>query len=65
MQLCYAAVTPNIYITATQKEWAKMNMSLEDFVSESLTYDLSEMCLEEDMQEMAELCEELRKELFA
>lgn len=65
MQLCYAAVTPNIYITATQKELAKMNMSLEDFVSESLTYDLSEMCLEEDMQEMAELCEELRKELFA
>ncbi len=59
------AVTTNICITATQEELAKMNMSLEDFVSEPLTYDLSEMCPEEDMQEMANLCEELRKELFA
>lgn len=41
-----------------------MNMALSDFVSEPLAYDLAEMCPEDDMQEMAELCEELRRELF-
>lgn len=55
----------SIRITATQEELEKMNLALADFVSEPLTYDLSEMCPEEDMQEMANLCEELRKELFA
>lgn len=55
----------DIRITATQEELEKMNIALADFVSEPLTYDLSEMCPEEDMQEMAKLCEALRKELFA
>lgn len=59
------AVTPNIRITATPEEQKQLDMALADFVSEPLTYDLSEMCPEEDMQEMAKLCEELRKELFA
>ena len=35
-----------------------------DFVSEPLSYDLSEMCPEEDMLEMAEVCRELRRELY-
>lgn len=58
-------VASNVRITATQEEMEKMNIALADFVSEPLAYDLSEMCPEEDMQEMAKLCEELREELFA
>ena len=54
-----------IRITATQEELEKLNLALADFVSNPLTYDLSEMCPEEDMQELANLCEELRTELFA
>lgn len=55
---------PNIQITATAEEKKQMNIALSDFVSQPLAYNLSEMCPEEDMQEMAKLCEELRKELF-
>ena len=55
---------PDICITATSKEHKQMNQALADFVSSPLDYDLSEMCPEEDMLEMAELCEELRKELY-
>ena len=55
---------PDICITATSKEHEQMNQALADFVSSPLDYDLSEMCPEEDMLEMAELCEELRKELY-
>lgn len=60
----FEAVIPNIRITATKEEQEQMNIALADFVSNPLTYDLSEMCPEEDMLEMAKLCEELRKELF-
>ena len=35
-----------------------------DFVSAPLDYDLSELCPKEDMLEMAEICENLRKELY-
>ena len=56
---------PDIQITATAEEQKQMNIALSDFISEPLAYDLSEMCPEEDMQEMANLCEKLRKELFA
>lgn len=55
---------PDICITATSEEHEQMNQALADFVSSPLDYDLSEMCPEEDMLEMAELCEELRKELY-
>ena len=58
------AATPDIRITATPEEHELMNKALADFVSTPLAYDLSEMCPEEDMLEMAELCEELRKELY-
>ena len=53
-----------ICITATPEEHDLMNKALMDFVANPLSYDLSEMVDEEDMQEMAEICEELRKELY-
>lgn len=53
-----------VCITATKEEHAWMNQALKDFVSEPLSYDLCEMVPEEDMEEMAALCEELRKELY-
>ena len=55
---------PSICITATPKEHELMNKALMDFVAEPLSYDLSEMVTEEEMQEMSEICEELRKELY-
>ena len=58
------AVVPDICITATPEEHKKMNEVLMDFASEPLSYDLSEMVPEEDMLEMAAICEELRKELY-
>lgn len=55
---------PDICITATPEEHEQMNKALMDFVSSPLDYDLSEMCPEEDMLEMAEICRELKKELY-
>ena len=55
---------PDIRITATAEEHEMMNKALTDFVSVPLAYDLSEMCPEEDMLEMAGICEELRNELY-
>lgn len=53
-----------ICITATPEEHKMMNQALKDFVSEPLSYDLCEMVSEEEMVEMAEVCEEVRKELY-
>ena len=53
----------NICITYTEEEKNAMNKALADFVKEPLTYDLHEMVSDEDMQEMAQDCESLRKEL--
>lgn len=58
------AVVPDICITATSEEHELMNRVLMDFASEPFAYDLSEMAPEEDMMEMAVLCENLRKELY-
>ena len=55
---------PDVRITATAEEHELINRVLKDFVSAPLAYDLSEMCPEEDMLEMAEICEELRLELY-
>lgn len=52
-----------IKITATLEEYKMMNKALADFSADPLSCDLSEMVPEEDMKEMAEICEELRKEL--
>ena len=40
-----------------------MDQALTHFVKEPLSYDLHEMVPDEDMQEMAQDCENLRKEL--
>lgn len=54
----------NVYITAKPEEHKLVNKALTDFVSAPLDYDLSEMCPEEDMLEMARICGELKKELY-
>lgn len=53
-----------VCITATPEEHKLINEVLKDFAASPLTYNLSEMCPEEDMLEMAKICEELRKELY-
>lgn len=53
-----------VRITATPEEHELMNKALMDFISAPLSYDLCEMVPEEDMMEMAAVCEELRKELY-
>lgn len=61
---CLETSVPTICITATPEEHALINKALMDFVAAPLSYDLSEMVPEEDMMEMAAVCEELRKELY-
>lgn len=53
-----------ICITATQEEHELINKTLKDFVAEPLEYNLCEVTPEDGMQEMAEICENLRKELY-
>ena len=55
---------PDVCIVATPEEHELINKTIKDFVSDPLAYDLSEMCSEEEMLEMAEICESLRKELY-
>ncbi len=54
----------DVRIVASPEEHELINKVLMDFVSAPLTYDLSEICSEEEMSEMAALCGELRKELY-
>lgn len=56
--------TQVVHITATRKEHEMLNQILKDFAMNPLAYDLSEMEPEENMMEMAGICEELRKELY-
>lgn len=51
-------------ITTTPEEDQAMNRALADFFAAPLEYDLHEMVDDEDMQEMAQDCERLRRELF-
>ena len=48
-----------VRITFTEEEKNAMNKALADFVKEPLAYDLHEMVPDEDMQEMAQDCENL------
>ena len=41
-----------------------MNRALSDFAADPLSYDLSEMVPEDELREMATLCETLRGELY-
>ena len=52
-----------VRITFTDREKAAINQALADFVSDPMAYDLLEMVPDEDMREMAEDCEALRREL--
>ena len=54
----------HICITATPEEHSLINKVLGDFVSDPLSYDLIDMCPEEDMMETAEVCGRLREELY-
>ena len=58
--------TPSRYIriTATAQEHDAMNQALADFAKDPLSYDLRELVDDEDMLEMAEDVEALRKELY-
>lgn len=53
-----------IRITATPEEHKLINQALAVFSADPISCDLSEMVPEENMREMAEICEELRKELY-
>lgn len=52
-----------VRITFTEEEKNAMNKALAHFAKEPLAYDLHEMVSDEEMQEMAQECENLRKEL--
>ena len=52
-----------VRITFTEEEKAAMNKALADFVTDPLAYDLHEMVPDEELREMAQDCEALRKEL--
>ncbi|GAA6513976.1 hypothetical protein K370107A2_09790 [Merdimmobilis hominis] len=60
----YNTPVRRIRITATPEEHDAMNKSLADFVQNPLEYDLSEMMDDEEIQEMAQDVEALRKELY-
>ncbi|MDO5155748.1 MAG: imm68 putative immunity domain-containing protein [Eubacteriales bacterium] len=51
-------------LTATEQEHAMINDALKDFAANASEYDIAEMMMEDELQEMAEGCEELRKELY-
>lgn len=54
---------PVITVTAAPEELALIEKTLADFAAEPAEYDLSEMMDEEELSEMADVCEALRKEL--
>ena len=53
-----------ICLVSTPEEEDIIKNGLADFGMHPLEYDLSEMCPEEDMLRMAEICKSLAKELF-
>ena len=53
-----------VSITATEQEHGVINKTIMDFVAEPLSYDLCEMVEEEEILEMSQVCEEIRKELY-
>ena len=61
----YDADSRKINIIATPDDYGLLNKALSDFSKNPLEYDLSELVPEEDMREMAEICESLRQELLS
>ncbi|MDE6591401.1 MAG: hypothetical protein K2K53_13900 [Oscillospiraceae bacterium] len=58
------AAPATVRITATPEEHQLVSRTLADFAADPMAYDLSEMVPEEDMLDMAEVCEALRQELY-
>ena len=56
--------TPVIRITTREAENEIIQKVLRDFVENPLAYNLSEMCSEDEMTEMAEICRNLVNELY-
>lgn len=54
----------NLTLTATSAEHDIINAALKDFAQSPMDYDISEMMDEDEVQEMAELFESLRQELY-
>lgn len=55
---------PNVEIIAAPEEHKMMKKALMDFISAPLDYDLCEMCPDEEMLELAKICEDLTEELY-
>ncbi len=55
---------PNITVISSTAEEDIMKKVLSDFAANPMGFSLSEMCEEEEMQELSEICKELVKELF-
>lgn len=53
-----------ISITATEREHELINKALMDFTEEPQAYDLCEMVGDEEIVEISQVCEEIRKELY-
>ena len=60
----YNTPSRRIRITATVEEHHAMNKALTDFAKDPLSYDLHEMMSDDEIKEMAEQVEALRKELY-
>lgn len=63
MQLFYGKEGSVVCISSTQEEKAAITKVLADFAKNPLAYDLSEMVPDDDMRKMAQVCENLCKEL--
>lgn len=63
MQLFYEKEGSVVCISSTQEEKAAIIKVLDDFAKNPLAYDLTEMVPDDDMREMAQVCENLCKEL--
>ena len=53
-----------IVVTASDEEHERINSALAAFAAEPSSYDISEMMDEDELSEMATVCEQLRKELY-
>lgn len=63
MQLLNGEEGSVVRISSTQEEKTAINKVLADFAKNPLAYDLNEMVPDDDMREMAQVCENLYKEL--
>lgn len=52
-------------INASPEEMTMIDKAIADFIAEPTAYDIAEMLSEEELSEMAEICGELYRELFA